>query len=283
MSTIVSQQAKAQQFHKLHYGAKMLVLPNVWDPLGALLLQSLDYPAVATASASIAFANGYKDGEQIPFNDVLELFSKIVKNVNIPVTADIESGYASTEILLQENIKQLIATGIVGINIEDTDKETNTLFSIEKQCDRISLIKEISAEMGISLFINARTDVYIDKNEFNAPESKLEETLKRGLAYKKAGADCIFPLAIRQEREIKILVEQLQMPINVLTIHGIPELKILQEIGVARVSLGPSLLKLAVRAMKDIALKLNTLDGLPTITENEITSDYLNDLVHNKN
>ena len=270
-----NQQFKAQQFHDLHHSGKMLVLPNIWDSLGAQLLESLHYPAIATASASIAFTNGYNDGENIPFNNLLALTTRIVDSVNIPVTADIESGYAANDHELMENMKQLIATGIVGINIEDTDKKTGALLLAEIQCNRIRIIKNISSEMGISLFINARTDVYIHGKEFKTSESKLEETIKRGLAYKNAGADCFYPITVRQEKEIQKIVEEVKMPVNILTIAGIPELKRLQEIGVARVSLGLSFLKIAIRAMKDIAEKLKNLDGLSDITSNEITSDYL--------
>ena len=247
-----SQQTKAKQFHQLHHSGKMLVLPNIWDPLGAVLLESLEYPAIATASAAMSFANGYDDGENLPFKDFLTFLTKIVSSVNIPVTADIESGYATNDKQLKENIKQLISTGIVGINIEDSDKETNALIPIEIQCNRIRIIKDVSAEMGISLFINARADVYIHGQEFETPEAKLEETIKRGLAYKDAGADCFYPIVMRQEHDIRKTIEQLQMPVNILTLPGIPELSALSEMGLARVSLGPSLLKIAIRAMKDL-------------------------------
>src|SRR5258708_6729689 len=146
----ISQKEKADRFKELHHSGKMLVLPNIWDPLGAMLLESLEYPAVATASASVAFANGYNDGENIPFNDLLVLLKKIVNHFNLPVTADIEKGYADNDFQLQENIKLLIDAGIVGINIEDTNKETNDLQSIETQCHKIRLIKKVSDEMGIS-------------------------------------------------------------------------------------------------------------------------------------
>lgn len=282
MTNSDSQEIKAKKFYQLHHSGKMLVFPNVWDSLGAALLESLHYPAIATASASIAFTKGYNDGEYLPFNDLLTDLTKIVSSVNIPVTADIESGYASSDKELVENIKRFISTGIAGINIEDTNKETGSLNSIENQCNNIHLIKNVSLEMGISLFINARTDVYIHGNEFETAEAKLEETIKRGLAYKNAGADCYYPILMRQEKDIKKTVEQLQIPINILTIPGIPELNILNEIGVARVSLGPSFLKIAIKAMKDMAEKLNNLEGLSEITGNEITSDYLKNLV-NKN
>jgi 2-methylisocitrate lyase-like PEP mutase family enzyme len=280
MTNIDHQQTKAKQFRELHHSGKMLLFPNIWDSLGALLLESLQYPAIATASASIAFTNGLNDGEHTPFNYFLTLLTKIVNSVNIPVSADIESGYASNERQLQKNIAQLIATGIVGINIEDSDKETNELIPIEMQCNKIRIIKEVSEQMGISLFVNARADVYIHGDEFETPASKLKETIKRGLAYKNAGADCFYPILIRQEQDIQRTVEELQMPINVLTIPGIPELKTLKDIGVARVSLGPSFLKIAIQSMRDVAIKLKSLDGLSAITGNEITTEYLKGLVN---
>jgi len=277
-----TQQEKAKQFYNLHHSARLLILPNIWDCLGANLLESLNYPAIATASASVAFTNGYDDGQRISFDSVLALLKKIVSSVNIPVSADVESGFAENDLQLEKNIKQLLATGIVGINIEDTDKKTNSILPVETQCEKIKLIKRVSEDVGVSLFINARADVYLRGKDFDTPESKFEEALKRGRAYKTAGADCFYPIGMTRQEDIKRMVDQLQMPVNVITIPGIPELNILNEIGVARVSLGPSFLKIAIKAMKNLALKLQNFEGLSDITENEITSAYVKDLV-NKN
>src|SRR5262249_40940639 len=126
-SVVLSQQQKANQFRDLHHSGRLLILPNIWDPLGALLLENLGFHAVATASASVAFSNGYDDGENIPFNTLLTLLKRITASVNIPVSADIESGFAADEVTLKKNMRQLIETGIVGINVEDTDKKTNSL------------------------------------------------------------------------------------------------------------------------------------------------------------
>jgi len=283
-STIANptQRQKASQFYDLHHTGKLLILPNIWDCMGAILLESLNYPAIATASASVAFSNGYDDGENIPFDDLLILLKKIVNSVNIPVSADVESGFAEDDLQLKENINRLLKTGIAGINIEDTDKKTNTLLPVETQCRRIKLIRKISEEMDIPLFINARTDVYIREKKLDTPESKLEETLKRGLAYKTAGADCFFPITMNKKDDIKQIIDQLQMPVNLVIVPGIPELNVLNEIGVARVSLGPSFLKIAIRSMKNLALKLQNFEGLKDIIENEITTAYLKNLVNKK-
>jgi len=276
----VAQQEKAKRFYDLHHSGKLLILPNVWDCLGANLLESLHYPAIATASASVAFTNGFDDGQRISFDAVLAILKKITSSVTVPVSADIESGFAYNDEQLKQNIKQLLATGIVGINIEDTDKESNSIVPIEVQCEKIKLIKKVSEEMGVSLFINARADVYLRGKDFDTPELKFEEALKRGGAYKAAGANCFYPIGMTRREDIKRMVDQLQMPVNILTIPGIPELSVLNDIRVARVSLGPSFLKIAIKALKNLAIKLQNFEGLSDITENEITSAYVKDLVN---
>jgi len=276
------QQNKAKQFYDLHHAKDLLVLPNIWDPLGAKLLEDIGYPAVATASASIAFSNGYDDGENIPFENVLTILKRIAASVNIPVTADIESGFANTDEELRERIHQLVETGVVGINFEDSDKKTNELLPVEVQCQRIQVIRKEAQERKTSLFINARTDVYVRGKGFDKPGSKMDEAIKRGKEYKLAGADCFFPLAVQNENEIKTIVEQLQMPVNVILIPGVPELDILHKIGVQRISLGPGFLKFAIKALRNLATKLQRHEGLQDIIGNEITSDYLKSLVNKK-
>jgi 2-methylisocitrate lyase-like PEP mutase family enzyme len=278
IAEILSRHEKAKRFYDLHHNSKLLILPNIWDSLGALLLEDMGYSAVATASASIAFANGYDDGENISFNQLLAILKRIAEKVNIPVTADIESGYANDEQQLKQNIQQIIEAGIVGINIEDTDKKTNTLLPVEVQCKKIKLIKKVSEEMNVPLFINARTDVYLRSGD-NAAANKLEETIKRGFAYKDAGADCFYPITMNNAGDISSTIQQLQMPVNIIIMPGIPELMDLQKMGVARVSLGPGFLKYAIKAMKNLAEKLKSHAGMNDIIENEITSAYIKKLV----
>jgi 2-methylisocitrate lyase-like PEP mutase family enzyme len=279
---MLSQQQKAALLSSLHHQNKLLILPNIWDCLGAMLLEDIGYPAVATASASVAFANGYDDGENIPFDELLTILKKIVHSVNVPVTADIESGYAENNGQLKINIKKLIEAGIAGINIEDTDKKTNSLLPVEAQCEKIQLIKKIAAEMGTMLFVNARTDIYLHNKDVELANKKLEATIQRGLAYKAAGADCFYPITMCNSNEIVYTVKQLQMPVNIILMPGIPSLDELENIGVARISLGPGFLKTAIQAMKNIAIQLRQYKGMAEVTSNEITSAYLKKLV-NKN
>ncbi len=280
MTTKPTQKEKALKLYALHHTGKLLILPNIWDTLGALLLESLQFPAIATASASVAFSNGYNDGEQLPFNEVLICLKQIAQSVDTPVTADIESAYATTDAQLRENIDLLLDTGIAGVNIEDTRTDNHTLYSLDEQCNRIRIIKEVAQERDIPLFINARTDVLIHGNLFPNEKAKFDEIVKRGLAYKEAGAGCFYPILMKKEEDLKKLVTTINYPVNVLTFPGIPSLKTLEELGVARVSLGPNYLKLALKTMKDMALKLKDYEGLNEIINNDITSDYVKGLVN---
>ncbi|MBS1653020.1 MAG: isocitrate lyase/phosphoenolpyruvate mutase family protein [Bacteroidetes bacterium] len=282
MRTVSSiQQQYAKTFNKLHYSNNLLILPNVWEPLGALLLKSLNYEAIATASASIAFTNAFEDGENISFSNHLAQIKKIVTSVSLPVTADIEKGYASNDEELQKNISDLIDAGVVGINIEDSHNDTKLLVPIEIQCRKIQLIRTIAQKKEIDFFINARTDTFISKDNFT-PEEQIKAALLRGHEYKNAGASGFFPLALKNQTHIEKLCKELNYPINILTIPGIPDLTALKNCGVARVSLGPSFLKIAMNAMKQLAIKLKHNDGLNEIVNNEVTTDYLANLIKNK-
>ena len=272
---------KIKLFNQLHHNKKLLVLPNVWDPLSAILLESLGFPAVATASASIALSNGYADGENIPFDEVVNLLRKIVKSVNIPVSADIESGYTKDGSDLKENIKKLADTGIAGINFEDSHHDINELVTIKEQCKKISLIRTIAESTGTNFFINARSDVYL-KSHHLPEEEKLRKLIKRGKAYKDAGADGFYPMILKKSRDIETVIKEISLPINLLLIPGVPNFGILKEIGLARLSLGPGFLKIAINAMKDVAEKLLHFEGMDYVIENPVTSDYLNNLIVKK-
>ena len=272
---------KEKQFYELHYNDQLLILPNIWNPLGARLLEELGFKAIATASASIAFANGYDDGEKISFDELIYILTKIVKSVKIPVTADIESGYAENNSILKENIKSLVDTGISGINFEDSHHDEEKLFSKEVQSEKIYLIKKTALSTGSNLFINARTDVFLKENHLSK-EEKIANAIDRGIAYKDAGADGFYPIFLKEKESIKKVVEEVTIPINILMLPGIPDFKELKESGVARISLGPGFLKYAIHSMKDIAEKLLESEGMEKIVNNPVTTDYLKNLISKK-
>ena len=272
------QPSKGKILYDLHHNGKLLVLPNVWESLGAAMLEDIGYPAVATASGATAFSNGYHDGEKIPFNDLLNILQRIVNSVNVPVTADIESGYAGDNATLAENIRRVIGIGIAGINFEDSHHDEQKLIPIDEQCEKIFLIKKVSTEMGMPLFINARTDVYIKRNNLS-DEEKLSQILLRGKAYKDAGANGLYPIFLKDKNTISTIIKEVDLPVNILLLPGIPNFNELKEIGVARLSLGPGFLKVAINAMKNVAEKLLNFDGMNEITQNPVSMDYLKSLI----
>jgi len=278
-SFINTQLQKAVILNQLHHNGKLLVLPNIWDPLGAVLLESLGYSAIATASASIAFSNGYPDGEKIPFADLLTILQKIVRQVKIPVTADIETGYAINNHTLSENIKKLVDTGIAGINIEDSNQDNDSLNSLEAQCEKITLIKKTALSMGTPLFINARTDAYLKAGHLSG-EEKLAEVIQRGKAYKDAGADGFYPIFLKTIEDIEAVIKAVVLPVNILLFPGIPDFESLQKTGVARLSLGPGFLSAAINAMKNTAEKLLRYEGMNDAKENPVNFAYLNSLIN---
>jgi 2-methylisocitrate lyase-like PEP mutase family enzyme len=244
-----SQSEKADLLKKLHHRGKMLVLPNIWDAAGASLLETLGYPAVATASAAISHAHGFEDGERIPFDMLLGIVTQIVKAVNVPVTVDLETGYASDRATLKSNIRQLIAAGVAGINIEDTDLRTRELVPVHAQVDKLKLIRKVAEQENTRLFINARTDSFLLKSEMSQ-EERLAVAIERGKAYIDAGADSIYPIFAKEESAIKALIATLKVPLNILAMPGTPDLDVLQRLGVARVSFGPNVHKAMLVTMK---------------------------------
>jgi 2-methylisocitrate lyase-like PEP mutase family enzyme len=237
----------AQHFRSLHFGAPLLFLPNIWDVAGARLVEEQGYPAVATASAAVSRSLGFEDGENVPFERLCWLLERIAGSVKVPVTADIESGYAPDPKGLQRNIRSVLDTGVVGINFEDTDVATGHLIPLEVQVERIRAVREAA---GDRLYINARVDAFA-----RLQTGQLEETLRRADAYLNAGADGIFPIAVTDMTTVAALVKGIPAPVNI-GFQPAFDLKTLEAAGVARVSMGPRFQSITLEAMKGILATL---------------------------
>lgn len=270
-----SQTVKAELFRKQHLSGKLLVLPNIWDSLGARLLEQSGFKSVATASVATAISNGYLDGEMIPFVQLLKTVNRIASAVSIPVSVDIERGFSDSIVQLKENIRLLIENGAIGINIEDSHADHQGLFTIEEQCRKIECIRETGIQYGVALVINARTDVFLQKIHENA----MEKAIERGLAYKGAGADCLYPIVMNNYDEISHIISEVRMPVNVLLSKPVSDLERLEKIGVARLSLGPNLLNHALATMKLIADGLLHYDSSAFFNRELLSREFLNSLV----
>jgi len=270
-----TQKSKAELFRNLHFSGKLLILPNIWDALGARILEKSGYPSVATASVSTALTNGYTDGERIPYKKLLEVVKRISDAISIPLTVDIERGYAKTIFQLKENIRLLISHGGVGINIEDSLPDRKGFYSTTEQCSKIEAVKEMGIACGVPIVINARTDIFRHKTEINA----MQQAVERAKAYRKAGADCIYPILIDNYEEISRFVQEVEMPVNVYLLEPISDMQLLEKIGVTRVSTGPQLLKHALTYMKLLVDDLKNYSSISFYNRELMASEYLNDLV----
>lgn len=270
---------KEEILYELHHNGKLLLLPNIWSPVGAILLEKMGFPAVATSSATVAVSNGYQDGENMPFEDVLFVLKGIVRSVSVPVTADIESGYAGSDLnRLKDNIKKLLDTGISGINFEDSYHGKPGMVSIDEQKKKLEVIRKTSSDAGIKLFVNARVDVYIRRDDLNDAQ-KLEEAITRGRAYKECGADALYPIILKNQQHIEALIKEVGLPLNITYFPGIPDLQTLENIGVARVSLASGYIRPALGAMKETAEKLLNRKGMDEVMEGWMPADYFGELI----
>ncbi|MCH8018597.1 isocitrate lyase/phosphoenolpyruvate mutase family protein [candidate division KSB1 bacterium] len=266
---------KAEKFLALHHEPKLLVLPNIWDPLGARLLEGLGYPAVATASAAVAYSLGYDDGQKIKFDAMLDVIERIASSVAVPMTADIERGYAEHPQEIAENIRQVMHAGAVGINFEDSSFEGGPLQPIDFQCERIQAIRNMADKEGIPLVINARIDVFMRSADISRSE-KIAETISRGKAYLDAGADCLYPIGPGDVETLKRIREETEAPINVYASKLAASMKELEAIGISRLSLGPGLIRASLTTMRNVAQQLLDYGPYDSFSAEDImTSDEI--------
>ncbi len=266
---------KAKKFLVLHHEPKLLVLPNIWDPLGARLLEGLGYPAVATASAAVAYSLGYDDGQKIKFDAMLDVIERIASSVAVPMTADIERGYAEHPQEIAENIRQVMHAGAVGINFEDSSFEGGPLQPIDFQCERIQAIRNMADKEGIPLVINARIDVFMRSADIS-PSEKIAETISRGKAYLDAGADCLYPIGPGDVETLKRIREETEAPINVYASKLAASMKELAAIGISRLSLGPGLIRASLTTMRNVAQQLLDYGPYDSFSAEDImTSDEI--------
>jgi len=252
----MNQIERALLLKKLHIKEDPLILFNIWDAGSAQALQEVGAKVIATGSWAVAAAHGYEDGEKLSLDLVLANLKRIIAKVKLPVTIDIEGGYGQTPIEVQETITKVIETGAVGINFEDQIIGEENLYSIEDQCKRIQAIQQASERAMIPIFINARTDVFFKTISDNHSDNHLEEAIRRAHAYAESGANGFFVPGLRNVSYIEQLCKLSPIPINIMILPGMPSVKQLTALGVARISYGPGPYCLAMDALKEAGSKI---------------------------
>jgi len=247
----------AEQLRGLHRGPPLLLLPNAWDAASACIFAAAGFPAIATTSGGISWALGYADGEAAPFAEVVAATARIVRAVTVPVTADIEAGFGATPQAVAASVAEIIAAGAVGINLEDgTPRGAEPIRNVADAASRIAAAREAARKANVPIVINARTDLYL--RNLGDPATRFDETVARGRAYLAAGADCIYPIGLRDPQTIGRLVAALAAPVNIMVRSGLPSVAELEALGVARASTATAIALIAAAATRQAAEELRT-------------------------
>jgi 2-methylisocitrate lyase-like PEP mutase family enzyme len=241
----------SRRFRSLHDGTSVLALPNAWDVASARLVEDAGAAAVATTSAGVAWSLGAPDGDRLGRDRAVDLVVRIVAAVDIPVSADIEGGFADDPGGVAQTVCAVRAAGAAGVNIEDADhRGAGALLPVAEQVERLAAAREAA---GDAVFINARIDTYL-----RGLPDPLTETLARAVEYLAAGADGIFVPGVTDPDTVGALVRGIAAPLNVLAGPGAPSVPELAKLGVARVSLGSSVAQAAYAVASRAARELLT-------------------------
>jgi methylisocitrate lyase len=246
-------QEKCRALHDLHANG-CFVIPNPWDLGSAVVLEQLGFRALATTSAGFAWSLGHADNH-VTLDEALAHYRAVSAAVRVPVSADFEGGFAVEPSEVAANVAAAAATGLAGLSIEDSSKNTvEPLFDFDLAVERVRAAREAIDRSGVPLVLTGRSEGFI----VGRPD--LDETIKRLTAYAKAGADCVFAPGIREKAHIQAVVSAVApTPVNVVVSGDFTTVEDLAALGVRRISVGGALARTAwagfLRAATEIAQK----------------------------
>jgi 2-methylisocitrate lyase-like PEP mutase family enzyme len=250
----MNQTEKARRFAELHVKGAPLLLFNAWDAGSAKSILAAGAQAIATSSWSVAEAQGYRDGEAIPIELAEQIIARIAATIDVPVSVDFEGGYSEDDGELAANISRLLELGVIGINFEDGVVKGPGLYDIERQARRLVAIRKAAEQKRVGLFINARTDLFLGQSR--DPAQFVGEALDRAKAYAAAGASGFFIPGLANDAFIGRICESVTLPVNVMVMDGVPSNDRLADLGVSRISYGPSPFINAMSALQQEAKKV---------------------------
>lgn len=237
---------KAQTLTDLYSAPEILRVVNIWDVVSAKAVAALpETRALATAGHSIAATFGYPDG-QIPRELMIDMVGRIAASVDLPVSADLDDGYGDAG----ETTRLAIAAGIVGANVEDRLKPFD-----ESVAQMEAIVKAAEAE-GVAFALNARTDAIVRGGD-KPLEEKLADAIERGRAFLDVGATCVFVPGVLDADATRTLVDGIGAgKVSVIGLPGALAAAEYEALGVARISYGPMVQRVALTRLQDLASDL---------------------------
>lgn len=270
----LTQQEKALRFRALHEGPGTFIIPNPWDSASARILAGLGFQALATSSAASAAMLGRRDG-RITREQALTHARTIVDATDLPVSADLEKGFAEAPEIVAETVRLAGESGLCGCTIEDsTGNPDHPLLDFSLAVDRIAAAAEVAHSLRFPFMLTARAHNFV----YAAPS--VDETIRRLQAFEKAGADVLFAPGLPDVESVRTVCSALTKPFNFMAgIKGKSfSVADLAAAGVRRISLATSLYRAAMSGLVEAAIEVKDTGQFGFI-ERSMTTPELSDLM----
>jgi 2-methylisocitrate lyase-like PEP mutase family enzyme len=247
---VTGQAEKAERFLQLHQGPEILLMPNAWDAGSAKLLASLGFTALATTSSGFAATLGRLDGA-VSLEEAIEHAKVLVAATDVPVSADLENGYADAPADVAATVRLAVGAGLAGCSIEDyTGDRDAPIYELALATERVAAAVEAAHGGDVHLVLTARAENLIRGRD------DLDDTIARLVAYQDAGADVLFAPGVADLDTARRIVAAVERPVSVLLRPGGPTVAELAEAGVARISVGGAFAFVALGAVVEAAHEL---------------------------
>jgi 2-methylisocitrate lyase-like PEP mutase family enzyme len=249
------QSTHADDFHRLHVAGAPLVIFNAWDAGSAQAVAAAGARAIGTGSWSVAAALGFPDGEKLPLDLAIANLERIVGAVDLPVSIDLEAGYGARPEDVDRSVTRAVRAGAVGINLEDGITDEAGIYGIDDQVARIRAARAAADRLSVPLFINARTDFFLQAKPEAHDSGLVAAAKERATAYAAAGASGFFVPGIFKPDQIRDVCAATTLPVNVMMMASLPSHAELVQLGVARISHGPGPYRDAMKFIEQAARK----------------------------
>lgn len=226
---------RAEALLALHQPGNPVILPTVWDAWSARLAVAAGFAALTVGSHPVADSIGKPDNEGMTFDDVVTRVAQITAAVDVPISVDIESGYAERPARL---IDGLLSVGAVGLNIEDTvHSEGGRLRSADEHAELVGGLRAAADASGVHVVVNARTDLFLRQEGDEA--DRVDRAIARLKLAADAGADVLYPVGRHDPDTLRRLADELPLPINAIALPDQDDPASFGPLGVGRISFGP--------------------------------------------